>query len=505
MKSLSNGSWNLICLGAGISQTMAFAPFNQAYLAIISLVILFLSWHNSKPKQAAIRTYIYGLGLFGTGVSWVFVSIFYYGNATLLAASLLTLVFVSFWALFPALTAYLTLKIAQIRQINYLWVTPFIWILIEYYRGYWLLNGFPWLQIAYSQLDSAYAGFIPILGSYGTGFIIVVTAVLVTQIIIAKRRIVYLSVSIVTILITGYGLQKISWTEKIIEPIKITLIQGNISQDQKWRSENFIKNLLSYQQMTYNNWDSDVVVWPETAIPAYLHQIEADFLRPLAIEAIKHNTDLILSLPSKNSEKTQSFNSVITLGSKFGIYHKKHLLPFGEYLPLQPLSGWILDLAGMHLGSFTAGSDKQELLTAGGHTFLPSICYEDAFAEAILPQIANASYLVNVTNDAWFGDSLEPHQHMQIARMRALETGRYLVRANNTGVSGFIAPTGKIIKQAPLFTEFTLTHDIFPMQGLTPYANLGNQVIIGIILTLFLVLLGLNPLLLKLKQTKNTR
>ncbi len=486
--NLSNGTWCLITFLAGLLLTLSFAPFDHAYLAIISLVALFLSWHTAdSPKQAAFRAYLYGLGLFGFGVTWVFVSIYFYGGATLFASLIMALLFAAFWALFPALTAYLVVKLAFLTDKRLLfWIIPFIWIGIEYFRGFWLLNGFPWFQVAYSQLDTAYAGFVPLLGVYGTGFLIILTASLFSSMLVIKQRLVLTSAIISLLLIIGYGLKYVQWTTTIGKPIKITLVQGNVSQDQKWLPKNLVKTLLSYQQMTHNHWDSDVIIWPETAIPAYLHQVDDPFLKPLAAEANANKTDLIISVAAKSDNGKQSYNTVLTLGGERQVYKKNHLLPFGEYLPLQPLSGWVLDLIEVRLGKFTPGGNQQPLLKAGGYPFATSICYEDAFASEFIRTMPEAAYLVNVTNDAWFGNSFEPHQHMQIARMRALETGRYLARSTNTGVSAFVDPKGQIIKQAPLFKISTLTENIIPMGGMTPFARLGEGLIMLIIMSLFI-------------------
>jgi apolipoprotein N-acyltransferase len=501
--NLSNKLWSLLTFFAGSLLTLAFAPFNQGSLAIISLVILFLSWnYASTAVQAAVRAYLYGLGLFGFGSSWVFVSIHFYGGASFSASVMMTLLFVAFWALFPAMIGYIAVKLAFLLNKRWLiGLIPFIWIFVEYFRGTWLLNGFPWFQIAYSQLDSAYAGFVPLIGVYGTGFLIILTASVISDWLATQQHLMISSIAIVVLLITGYGLKQIQWTQAIGQPLKITLIQGNMSQDQKWLPENLIKTLFSYQQMTYNHWDSDVIIWPETAIPAYLHQIDKPFLQPLAAVAKSHQTDLIVSLAAKSEDRQQSYNAVLTLGDQRGMYKKNHLLPFGEYLPLQPLSTWVLDLIGVHLGQFTSGGEQQTLLTAGGYPFATSICYEDAFASEVIRTMPQAAYLVNVTNDAWFGDSFEPHQHMQLARMRALETGRYLARATNTGISAFVAPNGQIINQAPLFKTNTLTGTILPMGGMTPYAQLGESFIIQLLTFLFISLLMMSWVVKRLKNT----
>jgi apolipoprotein N-acyltransferase len=255
------------------------------------------------------------------------------------------------------------------------------------------------------------------------------------------------------------------------------MIQGNIAQDQKWRPENRGNTLQYYKTMTEAHWDSAIIVWPETSIPAYLADVYDWFLLPLSDAARQHETDLIVSLPAHGDSEHERYNAVMTLGKETGIYRKKHLLPFGEYLPWQPVSGFILNSLAIKLGDFTPGAINQPLLTAGGYPFITSICYEDAFGDAGLRGLPDTAYLVNVTNDGWFGNS----------RMRAMETGRFLLRATNTGVTAIVAPDGKIVSQAPQFTATVLTDMITPMGGMTPYARSGDQ---AMIYSMVLALLG---------------
>ena len=486
MDHLSNRSWALLALLSGLGLTLSFAPFGYFYLAVLALAVLFTSWQQCSPWQAALRGYCFGLGMFSLGVTWVFVSIYFYGNASLFASALLSELFAAFWALFPAFCGYLSVRLNQNKRPLLFWLMPLLWILLEYGRGYWLLNGFPWLQIAYSQTDSLYAGFMPLFGVYGTGFLLALTSALFAYLFCFKSHFKTVAATLVLILTSGYLLKHISWTEQAGAPIQATLIQGNISQDEKWQESNLLKTLLIYQQMTYQHWDSQVIVWPETSIPAYLSQVDQHFLMPLESEAQKHKTDLVVSLLEKDTQTGAVFNSALVLGAQRSVYRKNHLLPFGEYMPLQPLSGWVLDTIGIRLDDFTPGGDSQPLLKAAGYTFTTSICYEDGFGSEAIRQLAKTAYLVNLTNDAWFGHSLEPYQHLQMARMRAIETGRYMLRATNTGLTAIIAPNGKVMKQAPLFKTVTVTDSIFPMRGLTPYARLGDGAVI-----IFLVLGGI--------------
>jgi len=489
--------WDLCAPIAGILLTLSFAPFDYSGLALPALAFLFACWQASSAKRAALRGYLFGLGSFGSGVTWVYISMHDFGGAGVFGASMLTGLFAGFWAVFPALAGYLSVKIQGAGRVV---LVPVIWILVEYLRGYWVLNGFPWFQIAYSQLETPLAGYIPVLGVYGTGFVVALTASVIVEIFRTIAWTVHYrdefirlgGLIAVLVLLWGAGglLRNQTWTYEIGPPLRVSMIQGNIGQDQKWRPENKINTLLKYKRMTEAHWDSNVIIWPETAIPAYLDQVEQNFLTPLANDAKLHNTDLIISVPVQQQSPIKNFNAVITLGKDDGMYRKTHLLPFGEYLPLQPLSGFVLDLIHTRLGNFTQGAIGQPLLKAGGYPFITLICYEDAFGDLSIKGLPDAAFLVNVTNDGWFGDSIEPHQHMQMARMRAIETGRFLLRSTNTGMTGIVSPTGAIISQVPLFQETALTGTITPMGGMTPYARFGDRPVIGLMIVLLLGLLG---------------
>ncbi len=399
----------------------------------------------------------------------------------------ITALFVAFWALFPAVAGWLAVKTRGNKGVV---MVPLLWVLIEYGRGYWLLNGFPWLLVAYSQLETPLAGYIPIIGAYGTSFLLALTATLIAYFLRRKPSRPLTAGVVVGIWLLGWSLQQVSWTQPIGAPIQTVMIQGNIRQDQKWRPENRIETLRLYKNMTAQNWGADVIIWPETAIPAYLSQVDEHFLQPLRQQALQHGSDLVVGLPVEGQAEGEVYNAVITLGKTPGMYKKNHLLPFGEYMPLQPFSGWVLQNLHIDMGEFTPGGNRQPLLQAGGYPFITTICYEAAFGDAGLHGLPEAAYLVNVTNDAWFGDSWQPHQHLQIARMRALETGRYMLRSTNTGVTAVIGPDGKVQASTPLFTTTVLTADIVPMGGMTPYAHWGDKPIMALMLMVFLVLFG---------------
>ncbi len=485
IKKIFQQYWgDFFAFGAGVLFTLAFAPFDYAYLAILALSLLFACWQGISPRRALLRGYLFGLGEFGLGVSWVYVSIHDFGGAGIASAGALTTLFVAFWAVFPALAGYLC---ARLTTLNRVLLMPVMWLLVEYLRGYWVLDGFPWLLAGYSQLETPLAGYVPIIGVYGTGFLVALSASFI--LFFAQYKNVKIAGVLVVLWLVGGYLQTVQWTEAIGTPIKVALIQGNITQDKKWLPENKINTLRLYKNLTEQHWDANVIVWPESSIPAYLSEVNEVFLMPLNQLAQQHHTDLIVSLPI-DSASGERYNAAMTLGSHIADYRKKHLLPFGETMPWQPLSGFILSQLKLRLGDFTAGANNQPLLSAGGYSFITSICYEDVFGDYAIKGLENAAYLVNVTNDGWFGNSIEPHQHLQMARMRALETGRFLLRSTNTGLTAIIAPNGSIIQQLPLFEVAVLSDNIIPMRGLTPYAKIGDAPIMYVIALLLLGLLA---------------
>lgn len=488
LKPFDNILWDILTPFVGILYTLAFAPFNLAYAAFPALAYLFWATLTLSPKRAAIRGYLFGFGQFGLGVSWVFVSIHDYGGGSLFGSLLITVLFICFWALFPGIAVYLATKLPY-KKSGRLILFPLLWVLVEYLRGRIVLEGFPWLQIAYSQLDTMLAGYIPLVGCYGVGLLASLLAVLLIRIMLTPKYLSRLLLCVAGVWIAGGLLKTVNWTQPIGKPIKTTLIQGNISQDKKWLPEKRISTILQYIQMTEAHWDSKVIVWPESSVPAYLSDVYETFLRPLGQSAKSHQTELIISVPSYGNAEGEKYNSVVTLGREEGMYRKVHLLPFGEYMPWQPVSGWILAHFNLRLSRFAPGRPDQPLLSAGDHRFKASICYEDAFAENAIRGLPDAAYLVNATNDGWFGDSIEPHQHLQIARMRALETGRYLLRSTNTGVTAIISPAGEVISQAPLFTTTALTGMIEPMSGMTPFSRIGDDAVVGFVFVLLLAVL----------------
>ncbi|WP_022947492.1 apolipoprotein N-acyltransferase [Methylohalobius crimeensis] len=475
---------------AGALLPFAFAPYGQSWLAPLVLAWLFhLIWRQTPcPRRAFALGYLFGLGQFGVGVWWVYVSMHRYSGAGVAAAGGLTVLLVAFLALYPAVASAFTgwlfkrnAKGWEADPANWrpMLVLPSIWIGVEWLRG-WLLTGFPWLEVGYSQIDAPLAGFAPLVGEYGTGWLTVLTAAVLWAIWRAKalptqnRQAGHWVAVAVILWLAGAGFKAVPWTQPAGDPFRVALLQGDISQDLKWRPETRRRILAAYLDMTRRNWGADLIVWPETAVPAFYHQVREGLFLPLEREAAARGSDLLVGVPMLESATDRYYNALIGLGEASGRYYKRHLVPFGEFLPLRSLLGFILEVLQIPLSDFSAGDDDQALIVAAGFPVAATICYEDAFARDALVGLPEAAYMVNVSNDAWFGDTIAPHQHLQMARMRALEGGRYLLRATNTGITAVIDSRGKVKAQAASFVRTSLTETIVPLAGATPYVIWGD-------------------------------
>ncbi len=467
---------NLLAIAAGAGLVLAFAPFNIWLFAILSPFAFLLLLQGKFYRQSFGIGFCYGLGLFGTGVNWVFNSIYEHGQAPFAVAVFITLVFILMLSVFPALFGLVQAYFARSKNwIRLLLLAPALWVLLEWVRG-WLFTGFPWLQLGYSQLDSPLSAIVPITGVLGSSYLTILCSSLLLLIVVlpGKRRIVPVAalVGLLTMLLL---VDKIEWTEKVGDPLNVTLVQGNIPQEHKWDRDWLLPTIKRYQDLTEQHWDSDLIVWPEAALPGYFADFWPIVLEPLLQQAKLTNTDLILGM--LHNEEGLTYNTVIKLETEPQIYKKRHLVPFGEYIPFRKLIDLFGNIVTLPAGDISA-ADEAVMLDVRGHGIASSICYEDAFGNEMADFFPQAELLLNISNDAWFGDSLAPPQHLQIAQMRSLELGRPMMRANNTAVTAFIDYKGKIISKAPGFEVTSLTYDIQPRQGSTPFSIWKNMPIV---------------------------
>jgi apolipoprotein N-acyltransferase len=478
---------------AGALLPLAYAPFGLYPLAWLSLAALFLLLRDLSPRRALLRGWCFGIGLFGVGVSWVYVSIHHYGNAGVLASAAVALALVLATALYPALFAWFVNRIRTGSGTRYLLLLPAAWTLVEWLRG-WLFTGFPWLNLGYSQIDTPLAGFAPLLGVYGVSWLTALLAGLLALAWMERTRLRGAGwlVAAGLLLLVGLPLERIHWTEASGRPVQASLLQGNIAQDMKWLPELQMSTVERYAELTQASRDSRLIIWPETAIPAFYHQVEEGLLPQLQEAADHWETDLLIGIPLLDLGSWQYYNTVMSVGREHRFYHKQHLVPFGEYMPWRPLLERFLTVLDLAMADFSRGAPDQVLLQGAGHAIGTSICYEVAFGEEIIRALPEAALLVNVSNDGWFGDSLAPHQHLEIARMRARETERYLLRATNTGISAIIDDRGRVAQRSAQFEVAVLTGPVQPRSGATPYVRWGNWPVVAgaILLVLLLLLLG---------------
>lgn len=466
----------IILLIAGALMTLAYAPFNHSWLVFILLAIMFYGWSKVSARLAFVQGWIFGLGMQGTGVSWIYYSLHYHGGSPPFLAVLMIFLLSAYLAIYPAMAAYLVNRFCKSSKtvIRLLLLYPVAWALMEWLQGI-VMTGFAWMQPGYTQIDWPLAGYAPVLGNHGVGLLIALTAgclvLLVTHSSKWKLALVVTSV----LWLTGFALKQVMWTDAIDEPIRVSLIQGNIAQDLKWKREMLAPTLKLYRNMSLQEKDVDLIIWPETAVPGYLHRMQA-YLKGMSSAMKKQNTDLLTGLFIQDAEQGRYYNGLINVNG--GEYRKRHLVPLGEYIPLRFLASFFNRWIDIPMSDIASAEDNQPLLRAAGQPLGVSICFEDAFSRDVRKDLPEATMLVNVSNDAWFEDSHESAQHHAIARMRALETGRPMLRATNTGISAVIGPRGEVITQSPPFEPHVLRATVQPMQGRTPYIYWGDYLLL---------------------------
>ena len=460
---------------------LSFAPFGLYWLAPLLLLPVLLTCLESTPRIAARHCFWFGCGLFLTGTYWLYVSIHVFGEAPAWIAILLMIGLVIVMGFYYAATGWLISRLSDGSVLRLLPVAPAAWVAVEWFRG-WFLSGFPWMTLGYAQIDSPLAGLAPLVGVFGVSSVLVFSVAAALAALLRDGKLLWASVAVLPWLL-GAGLEQVEWTRPSAGPLRATIVQGGVSQDRKWLPEQFKPTLELYRKATFDNGRHDLIVWPEVAIPAVIDQVDGflDAMQP-ALAAARQT--LLLGILERKREPERIYNSVLMLdGRSRQIYRKRHLVPFGEFFPVPGFVRKWMRMMSLPYSDMLPGRSEQPLLvTAGGVKLAVAICYEDAYAAEQLYALPEASVLVNVSNDAWFGDSIAPHQHLEIARMRALEAGRYVVRATNNGISAFIGPRGQLLQRGPQFEFVSMSHEVVPYAGLTPYARWGNWPLIAICL-----------------------
>jgi apolipoprotein N-acyltransferase len=469
----------------GALAVAGFAPMSVFPLPIVALCVLLFLWRTATPRDAFLRGFAFGAGLFGVGASWVYVSLHDFGTMPAPLAGIGTVAYCAILSLYPAGAGWCFSRLWSGRAVSAVIAFPALWTIFEWWRG-WMFTGVPWLAVGYSQVDSPLAGLAPVAGVYGVSFATALSAGLLYIVITGTAR-VRLACALALVFAFGLGqlLRLVDWTSAQGSPIKVALLQGNISQDLKFQAGRYAATLAIYKRLIDSS-DARLIVLPETAIPRFLDAVDPGYLRDIARAAAARGADVIVGVPIRDPDG-RYFNSVISLGaSPLQRYDKAHLVPFGEFVPYG--FHWIVKTVAIPMSDFSLGKENPKPLALAGQRVAPNICWEDAFGEEIIRQLPEATLLVNVSNVAWFGDSLAPSQHLQISRMRAIETGRTMLRATNTGMTAIIDPRGKVLAQLPQFTEGVLAGEAQGYVGATPYVRWSNVPIVAICLALIAAL-----------------
>lgn len=451
----------LSCL-LGALTVFGFAPFNLFWLPWLTLAALLVIWQQAAtPAQVFKLGLAFGLGLYGVGIYWIYISLHTFGGMPWWFAGFCTFCLCAFMALFPALAGYLAKKVGHL-----LLSAPLLWALSDWVRS-WIFTGFPWLTLGYSQApDSPLSGFLPVVGVYGVSALLMLGAAsLACLLITPQRKPAFIMLALLWL--GGSLLTLMPWTQPTGKPVSVALLQGNISQTIKWSPEHAEQTLRQYFDMVQQT-QAQLIVLPETALPVLLEQLAPSYLDALKQHAVQQKGDLLVGVVEFKQD--QYFNSAISLGSSpTQSYSKSHLVPFGEFIPLKSLFGWIYrDWLHMPLSDLSRGTSKQPLLIAGQKVGV-NICYEDVFGEEIAQQLPQAELLVNISNDAWYGQSFAADQHMQFSQVRAIETGRMVLRSTNTGATAIIDKNGQVLQHAPHDEAVILTGEAQSYQGKTPY------------------------------------
>ena len=478
-----------LALASGALMVLGFAPFGWFPIALLAFAGFNQSLINASPRAGFWRGWLFGIGLFGIGVFWIRISLNQFGNLDAWLAYLLTALFIALMALYSGVVGWLVRRLSFHQSLQNLSLHPPLqkggrgdliapllllpssYVLLEWVRG-WLFTGFPWLNLGYTQLDGPLAGYAPIGGIYGVSLLTAFTGGLLWGVLNWRGRQRLIAASgIGALLLGGWGLQQIEWTQAIGAPFRASVVQANIPQELKWTPEAEEQIVQAYLELTREHFGSALIVWPETALPAFLHEIRAPLLTPLAARAQSEGAEIVLGVPVLNTETGEYYNGLVSIGSREDLYTKRHLVPFGEFMPLHDWLAPLADVFAIPMADFSRGDSARPLLKVGAWQVGVSICYEDVFANEVVQALPEAQFLINVSNDAWFGDSFAPHQHLQMARFRALETGRFLLRATNTGISAIIDERGRVIADVPTFVRGGATATVQPRRGATPFVR----------------------------------
>ncbi len=475
----------LACVAAGAALPLAFAPFGQFWIAPLSYAVLLYLWGGAAPRRAFVLGFAHGAASFLAGTYWIYISVHDFGQAPASLAIALTGGLVAVLALFVGAAGWAAARWFQTTgPLAWFGFLPALFVLTEWFRG-WLFTGFGWLSAGYSQTDTWLMAYAPTFGLHGMSWAVLLSAGALVALVAGSSRTRARALAALTLLWGGaWALSDVNWTEPTGRVVRVALAQGAVPQDLKWLPEQLRPTLDLYRELTLQSRGSELVIWPEAAIPA-IHDQVAPELDRFRREFEELGAAVMFGILRRDAATDTFQNTLMTLADPPAVYVKRHLVPFGEYFPVPGFVRNWMRLMSLPYVDAEPGAALQPPIELIGEKIAVTICYEDVFGAEQLHYLPEATLLVNVSNDAWFGDSIAPHQHLQIARLRAAEAGRYLLRSTNTGISAIIDPRGRVTGRLPQFEPGVLADAVQPFTGATPYARWGNfPVVIGVVLTL---------------------
>jgi apolipoprotein N-acyltransferase len=477
----------LLALVAGMLTTLAYAPYSISILAILCPGLILALWKNTSTKTAVFIGLSYGIGLFGTGTWWIFISMHEFGHMETPLAILAMLLVVLYQSLFPALQGYVLARWTPPKSaLRCLIFFPTSWVFLEWLRSF-LMTGWHWLVLGYTQIDAPLGGYAPIIGTYGISLLTLLSAgilvhgattlwfkTVTSSDPISSNSVwkVQLNIIILAVLwLNGALLTFYTFTEKNAKSLTVSMIQGNVPQELKWQPDQLGAIVEKYHVRTQNLWKSDLIIWPEGAIPA-LSTVAEPFLDSLAKEAVKHHSNVMLGIPV--AEGQNFYNALLLMGDSTGHYYKRHLVPFGEYIPLKSLLNPVLTSLNIPMSDFSKGPTEQALLTVKDIHMAAYICYEIVEPDEVRRTLDSAELIVTITDDSWFDGSIASEQHLQMARMRSLENGLPQLFLSSRGASAIINSQGKITHYLAEHQEGVITVTVASVHGKTPWRMFGS-------------------------------
>lgn len=473
---------------SGSLSVFSFSEISLWFMIIVSIAWFLLILKDANKTESLWIGWFFGIGYFGVNIWWIHISIESFGIPNSLIAVSINAIFICLLAVYFSIFGVLINSLSLFKA-PLLLIAPFIWLLVEISRGYFF-TGFPWLVVGYTQIDSPLSALLPLVGAHGVSFVIVSLASCLIFLLSSKslKQKVFGVFTAITIIILSSCLQQSEYTTKKGELLNISVVQGSLPYDVRWSKGSTELIFDQYMKLSIDQWNSDILVWPETVFtnPLTLNESEVKLLKSISLRT---DTHLILGVPFLQVADGKIFNSILSITDSIQLYKKRKLVPFGEYFPLRKMFSNFYDTLNVPLSDFTQSLSEKNKFVVKQNTIGVLICYEIAFASIARSSLPQAELIVNLSNDSWFGRSVAAFQHLQIVRVRAAELERPIIRATNTGISAIIDYKGDVIESSEQFEAQVISGEIAGRVGLTPYSKIGEQGVI--ILALGLVLIAL--------------